>query len=74
MVEWDFHNKQISVAVLVLITVLNVGLVINFLMVNSDGTNSGLNGVQIYILVALELACVFVAYVGSKRRNTAESF
>jgi hypothetical protein len=60
--------------VLTLITVLNVGLVINFLTANIGGAGFVLSGIQLYVLVGLELAGVIAAYVVSKRRNTTRPF
>ena len=74
MLKLDFHNNRMSMTVLTLITVLNVGLVINFLTANIGGAGFVLNGIPIYVLAGLELAGVIVAYVVSKRRNTTVSF
>jgi uncharacterized membrane protein YuzA (DUF378 family) len=74
MLKLDFHNNRVPMTVLTLITALNVGLVINFLTANIGGTGFVLNGIQLYVLVGLELAGVIVAYVVSKRRNTTVSF
>jgi hypothetical protein len=72
--KWDFHNNQISMAVLILITALNIGLIINFLTANTGGTGFGFNGIQLYVLAGLELAGVIAACMISKRRNTTVSF
>ena len=72
--KWDFHNNPISMAVLILITALNIGLVINFLTANTGGTGFGFNGIQLYVLAGLELAGVIAACMISKRRNTTISF
>lgn len=72
--KWDFHNNQISMAVLILITALNIGLVINFLTASTGGTGFGFNGIQLYILAGLEMAGVIAAFVIGKRTNTTVSF
>ena len=72
--EWDFHNNKMPMAVLVLITALNIGVVINILTVNLGGPGFGLSGIQLYILAGLELAGVISAYIIAKRRNTTVSF
>jgi hypothetical protein len=74
MLKLDFHNNRVPMTVLILITVLNVGLVINFLTANIGAAGFVLNGIQIYVLAGLELAGVIVAYVVSKRRNTTVPF
>jgi uncharacterized membrane protein len=68
------HNNQFPIAVFVLITVLNIGLVINFLMPNINGTGFALSGIQVYALAGLELAAVIITYTLSKRRATSVSF
>ena len=74
MLKLDLHNNRVPLTVLMLITALNVGLVINFLIAHIGGAGFVLNGIQIYVLAGLELAVVIVAYVVSKRRNTIISF
>ena len=74
MLKLDFHNNRMSMTVLTLITVLNVGLVISFLTANIGDTGFVLNGIRLYVLVGLELVVVIVAYVVSKRRNRTELF
>ena len=74
MMKWDFHNNRIPMTVLMLITILNAGLAINFLIASIGSTGFGLHGIQIHVLAGLELAVVIVAYVVSKRRNTTVSF
>ncbi len=68
------HNNQFPIAVFVLITALNIGLVINFLMPNINGTGFALSGIQVYALAGLELAAVIITYTLSKRRATSVSF
>ena len=63
-----------TLAILMLITILNVGLVINLLIAQIGGAWIGLNGMQIYVLAALELAVVIFAYVVGKRRTTTAYF
>lgn len=53
---------------------LNVDLVINLLIAQIGGAWIGLNGMQIYVLAALELAVVIFAYVVGKRRTTTAYF
>jgi hypothetical protein len=74
MMKWDFHNNRMPMTVLMLITLLNAGLAINFFIASIDGTGFVFNGIQIYVLAGLELAGVIVAYVVNKRRNTTVSF
>ena len=74
MLKWDFHNNRMPVTVLALITCLNVGLVISFLIAYISGTALGLNTLQIYVLVGLELLGVIGAYVAGKHKNSTVSF
>lgn len=70
MQKLDFDNNQGPVAALTLIVALNVILMISFLSVNIGGTGFLLTGIQISVLVGLELAGVIFAYAVYKRRNT----
>ena len=72
--KWDVHNNQMPMAVLTLITTLNIALVINFLIANTGASGFVLSGTQIYTLAGLELAGVIVAYVIGNRRNATVSF
>ena len=74
MLKWDFHNNRMPMTVLILITCLNVGLVINFLLANIGGTALGLNTLQIYVLGGLELLGVIGAYIAGTRKTTTVSF
>lgn len=70
MQKLDFRNNRGPMTALTLITALNVGLIISFLTANIGGTGFVLSGIQLNVLVGLELAGVILAYVVSKRRNT----
>ena len=70
----NIHNNQFPMAVFILITALNIGLVVTFLMPDINGTGFALNGIQIYALAGLELAAVIIAYALSKRRDTSATF
>jgi len=72
--KWDVHNNQMPMAVLTLITILNTGLVINFLIANTGAGGFVLSGTLIYILAGLELAGVIAAYAIGNRRNATVSF
>ena len=72
--KWDVHNNQMPMTVLALITVLNIGLVINFLIANAGAAGLVLSGKQIYALAGLELAGIIIAYRAGRRRNAAASF
>jgi hypothetical protein len=74
MTKREYRNNLMPAAVLLLITLLNINLVINFLTANIGDTVFVLNSIRLYVLVGLELAVVIVAYVVSKRRNTTVSF
>jgi hypothetical protein len=60
--------------ILMLITVLNVGLVINLLIAHIGSAGLALSGMQIYVLAGLELVGVIFAYVVGKRRTTTAYF
>lgn len=74
MTKLDFNNNRMPMTVLVLITALNIGLVIKFLIPSIDGPAFGLNSLQLYVLVGLELLGVIGSYVAGKRKKTAVSF
>jgi hypothetical protein len=73
-VKWDFHHNRMPMTVLMLTTMLNAGLVINFLNGSIGSTGFVLNSIQIYALAGLELAGVIIAYVIGKRRTTTVLF
>jgi hypothetical protein len=70
----NIRNNQFPMAVFILITALNIGLIVNFLMPNINGAGPALNGIQIYALAALELAAVIITYALSQRRDTPTTF
>ncbi len=70
MTKLDFNNNRMPMTVLILITALNIGLVINFLIPSIGGPALGLNSLQIYVLVGLELLGVIGSYVAGKRKKT----
>lgn len=72
--RWDFYNNKMPLAILMLITVLNVGLVINFLIAHIGSAGLVLSGMQISVLPGLELAGVIYVYVVGKRRTTTAYF
>ena len=74
MLELGFHNINVPMTILTLITLLNISLVISFLTANINGTGFDFLGIGLYILVGLELAGVIVAYLVSKRRNATAQF
>jgi uncharacterized membrane protein YuzA (DUF378 family) len=74
MTKLDFNNNRMPMTVLILITALNIGLVINFLIPSIGGPAFGLNSLQIYVLVGLELLGVIGSYVAGKRKKTNVSF
>jgi hypothetical protein len=72
--KWDLYNNKMPLTILMLITVLNVGLVINLLIAHIGSAGLALSGMQIYVLAGLELAGVIFAYVVGKRRTTIAYF
>lgn len=74
MLKLDFDNNRGPMAILTLVTVLNIGLVISFLAAYIGGVGLVLNSIHVYALVGLELAGVIFAYVVSKRRNATVAF
>ena len=69
----EFHNNRMPVTVLILITTLNIGLLINFLVANIGVIALSLSALQIYLLAGLELFCVIVAYVAGKQRMRTDT-
>jgi hypothetical protein len=74
MMKRDFHNNDMPLIVLRLITALNLGMLLNFLFAQMGGVEFFLNAMQIYIVAGLELAGVIFAYLVAKRRNTTLFF
>jgi hypothetical protein len=72
--KWDLYNNKMPLAILMLITVLNVSIVISLLIAQVGGSGFGLSSIQIYFLVGLELAVVIFACVIGKRRTTTAYF
>jgi hypothetical protein len=70
----DSLDNWMPLATLMLITVLNVGIVISLLIAQVGGSRFGLNSIQVYVLVGLELAVVISAYVIGKRRTPTAYF
>ena len=62
----EAHNNRMPMAVLTLITALNIGLIISVFMPHINGLPLGLSSVQIYLLAGLELLAVAGLYLAAR--------
>ena len=60
------HNNRMPMAVLTLITALNVALIINVFVLQMNGPAVGLNSLQLYVLAGLELLIVAGIYLAPR--------
>lgn len=62
----EAHNNRMPMAVLTLITALNIGLIISVFMPHINGLLLSLSSVQIYVLVGLELLAIAGIYLAPR--------
>lgn len=60
--------------ILTLITALNIGLAINFLVPDISNAVLGLSTVQLVTLIVLELIAIVACYVAARRNTTTLAF
>jgi len=73
VINQDFSNNQMPVLLLVCITLVNAAIVMNFLFLGLGGSALGPGTVYIYLLVAVELVCVYQALVRGRRGHRVDS-
>jgi hypothetical protein len=61
-------NIRLAMALMAFITALNMGLGVNFIVASGSGLARVFNGQNIYVLAALQMVLVLLAYVACKYR------
>jgi hypothetical protein len=61
-------NTRLAMSLMVLITLLNLGLAINFIAASDSGLARIFNSQNIYVLAAMQMVLVLMAYVACKYR------
>ena len=74
MLKSDLHNNRLAMIILTLITALNIGLAINFLVPSISNAVLGLGTVQLVVLIGLELLAIVTCYVAARRNTTTVAF
>ncbi len=70
----DVYNNSLPVTIFAAIIALNIGIVINYLAATFNTAALGINSVQIYVLLGLEIAVILAAYRIYRRSNSMVSF
>jgi|GEM_PF-3245863 len=61
-------NTWLAMSIMPLITVLNMGLAVNFIVASDSGLARNFNSQNIYVLAVLQMVLVLIAYVTCKYR------
>ena len=67
MIDQDVPNSRMPVLVLLFITLVNVAIVVNFLFLGLMDNVMGSGTIFLYVLVTIELACVYLAWTRGRR-------
>ena len=65
----DIRNHIIALSVMTVITVVNIGLATNLIFSGGSAVASALNSQNVFVLAALQLTLVMVAYVTTKQQR-----
>ncbi len=66
---WDYKNNGTALVILAVVTLLNIGLAINFVSANGRALAAVFSGQSIFLLAGFELVTVLATYVVTKHRS-----